>query len=204
MLDQHQIFTALAAPRKRELLGNEPFAALGEATQCELLDGVKRMRELLDYEDQSDRFNDPRRRDKDATALAPLLAAVLRIIDTHKPDARLSEISRIRADLINSLADLNRDSISDAIDELQAFSVTARRIQEAIKGVQRAPPRDNLQQRTRRTKREARELRWLLMDFGVEVNLTAGDARPNPGLVLLGLLADHPAGPEVMRKRLRR
>jgi hypothetical protein len=204
MLDQHPVFIALAAERRRELLDNDPFAALGEAAQCELLDGVKQMRELLDYKDQSDRFNDPGRRDEDAGALARSLAAVLKIVDPDKPNERLTKISRIKADLINSLTDFHRGSISDAILELQAFSVTARRIQEAIKGIQRAPPRDNLQQRTRRTKREALELRWLLTDFGVEVNLTAGDARPNPGLVLMGLLADPPAEPEVMRKRLRR
>jgi hypothetical protein len=30
MLDQHPVFMALAAPRRRELLDNEPFVALGE------------------------------------------------------------------------------------------------------------------------------------------------------------------------------
>jgi hypothetical protein len=136
--------------------------------------------------------------------LAHLLAAVLRIVDPHKPDARLREISRIRADLINSLSDLNRDSIPDAINELKTFAATARRIEEALKRIPRSP-RDELQQRTRRRKREAFELRWLLKDFDVEVSLTTGDAygRANPGLVLMGLLADAPASPEVMRKRLR-
>jgi hypothetical protein len=204
MLDQHPVFMALAAPRRRELLHNEPFVALGEPIQCELLDHVERMRELLDYKDQSDRFNDPRRRDKDAVTLARSLAAVLRLIDPRKPKARLSQISRIRADLINTLADLNRCSISDAIHQLRAFSITAKRIEEAIERIQRAPPKDDLQQRTRRAKREALELHWLLTNVGVEVRRTAGDARPNPGLVLVGLLADPPTSPEVMRKRLRR
>jgi hypothetical protein len=61
MLQQHPVFKALAAPRRRELLDNEPFVALGEAAQCELLDRVKLTRELLDYKDQSDWFNDPGR-----------------------------------------------------------------------------------------------------------------------------------------------
>jgi hypothetical protein len=200
MLHQHPVFIALAAERRRELLDNEPFAALGEAAQCKLLDRVKEMRELLDYKDQSDRFNDPGRRDKDAGRLARSLAAVMKIIDPE----RRSEISSIRADLILGLAEFHRGSISVAIHKLQAFSVTARRIQEVNKRISRASPQDNLQQRTRRTNREALELRWLLTEFGVEVNLTAGDARPNPGLVLMGLLADPPAEPEVMRKRLRR
>jgi hypothetical protein len=202
MLDQHPVFMALAAPRRRELLDNEPFVALGEAAQCELLDHVKRMRALLDYKDQSDRFNDPRRRDKDAGVLARSLAAVLKIIDPYKPDARLSRISRIRADLINSLSDLNRDSIPDAINELKAFTVTARRIEEALKRIPRSP-QDGLQQRTRRNNREAIELLWLLTIFRIEVYRTAGSARSDPGVVLMGLLANPPTSPDVMLKRLR-
>jgi hypothetical protein len=204
MLDQHPVFIALAAERRRELLDNEPFAALDEAAQCELLDGVKRVRELLDYKDQSDRFNDPGRRDEDACALARSLAADLKIIDPGKPNGRPSEISRIRADLINGLTDFHQGSISEAIHELQAFSVTARRMQEVIKGIQRAPPQDDLQQRTRRTKREALELHWLLTDAGVEVKMTTPGAGADRGLALLGLLADPPATAEAMRKRLRR
>jgi hypothetical protein len=204
MLDQQPVFTKLAVARRRELLNNEPFVALGEVAQCELLDRVKEMREELDYRDQSDRFNDPRRRDKDASALARSLATDLEIVDPNKPNARLSEISRIRADLIYSLSDLHRGSISKAIRELQTFSVRARRIKEAIERIQRAPPRDDLQQRTRRANREASGLHWLLTSFRVEVSRTAGDARPNPGLVLMGLLADPPTSAEVMRKRLRR
>ena len=88
MLDQHPVFIALAAERRRELLDNEPFAALDEAAQCELLDGVKRVRELLDYKDQSDRFNDPGRRDKDAGALARSLATVTKIMSISPPAGR--------------------------------------------------------------------------------------------------------------------
>jgi hypothetical protein len=204
MLDQHPVFTKLAVARRHELLNNEPFAAFGEAAQCELLDRVKGMREELDYRDQSDRFKDPRRRDKDASALARSLATVLEIVDPNKPNARLSETSRIRADLVYSLSDLHRGSISKAIRELQTFGVKAKRIEEATKRIRRARPRDDLQQRTRRANREALDLHWLLTSFEVKVSRTAGDARPNPGLVLMGLLAAPPTSPEVMRKRLRR
>jgi hypothetical protein len=203
MIDQHPVFMALAAPRRRELLDNEPFVALGEAAQCELLDHVERTRELLDYRDRSDRFNDPRRREKDAGVLARSLAAALKIIDPHKPNARLSEISRIRADLINSLSDLNRDSIPDAINELKAFTVTARRIEEALKRIPHAPPQGDLQQRTRRNNHEALDLLWLLAIFEIRVYRTAESARSDPGLVLMGLLADPPTSADVMSKRLR-
>jgi hypothetical protein len=198
---KHPVIVKLGVARRRELLNNESFVALGESAQSELLDRVKGMREELDYRDQSDRFNDPRRRDKDASALARSLATVLKIVDPHKPNARLGAISR---DLIYSLSDLHRGSISKAIRELQTFNVKARRIEEAIKRIQRTPPGDDLQQRTRRANREALGLHWLLTSFRVGVSRTAGDARPNPGLVLMGLLADPPTSPEVMRKRLRR
>jgi hypothetical protein len=196
MLDKHPIFIALSAERRRELLANKQFATLGEAAQCSLLDGVKQLREELDYRDQSDRFNDPHRRDKDAGVLARSLAAVLKIIDPQ----RLGEISRIRADLIvdlSDLPDLNRDTILDAIRELEAFSATARRIKEAIPRIQRVPE-DDLQQRRRRS-RQALGLYMLCITFEVKVSKSDKD----PGLALMGLLADPPISGGAMRKHLR-
>jgi hypothetical protein len=200
MLDKHPIFIALSAERRRELLANKQFATLGETAQCTLLDGVKQLREELDYRDQSDRFNDPHRRDKNADVLARSLAAVLKIIDPQRP----GEISRIRADLIIDLSDfsdLNRDTISDAIRELEAFCATARRIEEAISRIQRIQraPDDDLQHRTRRSRREASGLYVLLTTCGVKVSKSDKD----PGLALMGLLADPPISRSAMRKHLR-
>ena len=53
-------------------------------------------------------------------------------------------------------------------------------------------------------RREARLLRWVLADFDIKVKMTTPGERPNHSLVLLGLLADPPAAPEAMLKRLRR
>jgi hypothetical protein len=112
----------------------------------------------------------------------------------------LAKSAGSRADLIidlSDLPDLNRDTISDAIRELEAFCATARRIKEAIPRIQRVLE-DDLQQRRRRSRR-ALGLYMLCTTFGVKVSKSDKD----PGLALMGLLADPPISRGAMRKHLR-
>jgi hypothetical protein len=91
--------------------------------------------------------------------------------------------------------------------DLDVIKTLKRAIEPMSKIMERFEPAkdDGGQQRTWFPRREARSLKNLLSYFGLKVSLRTPDVgRPNPGLDLIGLLADPPVSGDVIRYRLRR
>ena len=197
MLNQHPVFIALATERRRELLSCPDFAALSEGRKVQLLDEVMKVRASLDSDDNLAAFSDQRQRMADAAVLKEALETALTVLGRQR---------QIAVDVIDGLADHHRgyDNIGEAMVEMRACEGTMRRMLATVKALE-AEPRDDQQRRTRRMRGEAWLLRWALEAFDVKVALTTPDKHgpANSSLALLGLLADPPASPDAMRKRLR-
>jgi hypothetical protein len=185
----HRVIARLDARRQRELRANVFFAALDEVRQRELLDFVAEARAQLARNDALDKLREHRPREIAAMKVALATIRELLARDDFTDDiffhlANDSESDHVDSGMVKRL-------MSDA-EAMGAF-------------MERFPLADDgCQQRTRLPRWEAYNLFDLLtVVFGMTVSMRTPDGCSNPGLELIGLLADPPVSAEAIRYRLR-
>jgi hypothetical protein len=186
----HPVLAKLDARRRRALLTNELFAKLDETAQRRLLDCVTEIREELPHKDALDKLRP--QREREIAALKSALAIILERLSNHD---LVDEINGYLA------ADSDCDHIDSNVIETLVNAVGP--VAEIMKRFGYAED-DGRQQRTRLPRWEALNLQDLLSVFGIEISRRTPDGCANPGLELIGLLADPPVSDHVILYRLRR
>jgi hypothetical protein len=186
----HPVVAKLGEKRRRELFANPLFAALDEERQRRLLDCVLEIREGVAHKDALDKLRPQRERE-----IAEVKSAIATICERFGNKDFSEEIKNYQ------VADPGCVHIS--LDAIETLMRAIKPVSEILKRFGYAEG-DERQQRTRLPRWEALNLEDLLSVFGVKVNRTTPDGRPNPSLELIGLLADPPVSADVIRYRLRR
>jgi hypothetical protein len=186
----HPVIAKLDEEHRRKLFANPLFTALDEERQRSLLDCVLDIREGLAHKNALDKLCPQRERE-----VAEVRSAIATIRNYFSDDGLVEEIKDYQAADFD-LAHIDLDAIATLMRAIAPVSEIVERFRYAED--------DGRQQRTRLPRWEARNLEELLSDFGLKVSLRTPDERPNPGLDLIGLLADPPVLGDVVRYRLRR
>jgi hypothetical protein len=202
----HPVIAKLSPARRRELTDNPVFVTLSESRRAQLFDAVLKVRAGLDQQDELAVVNDPAVRSANSTELKGAITKTLDILD-----------GPLGSDIVEGLwvsypeafYDPNPwahppDPFYGADEEGHVCKETLRRMLWVVENLEANPREAHLG--LRRKASEASALRTvLLFEFSIKVTMaTPSPARPNPGLDLIGLLADPPNTGDGILKHLQR
>jgi hypothetical protein len=123
----------------RALTGYTAYDGLPSAVQEAFCRGVIRIRERLAKDEESKQYADQEQLMHHSNTLLATLPRVQDVLPAPDPDSDLKGLRVIDAELIDRLANYHGGNLTAAMMELQAFSVTVRRLLEVLPDIEPQP-----------------------------------------------------------------